>query len=191
MKSISTQALTRCQKVKSRGEREIWNPYIKFREEKREMLRFVFKISLYLLEIRENCRFFFAKILVLFSNQKTDLDISLLEIRYMDSIFLFLFSISLFGISSMPWSPSVKHVLEVLEWFYMLTEKKLFQNRSLPFLNAHGLVIPIRERLLKDHTFAIFQNPTLHKKTRKCPHSRLITGDLARFAPKICWVGLK
>ena len=47
-------------------------------------------------------RLFFAKILVLFSNQKTDLDISLLEIRDMDSIFLFLFSISLFGVSSMP-----------------------------------------------------------------------------------------
>ena len=30
--------------------------------------------------------------------------------------------------------PSVKHVLEVLEWFYMLTEKILFQNRGLPFL---------------------------------------------------------
>ena len=43
---------------------------------------------------------FFANILVLFSNQKTDLDISLLEIRDMNSIFLF--SISLFGISSMP-----------------------------------------------------------------------------------------
>ena len=28
------KALTRCQKVKSRKEREIWNPYLKFREEK-------------------------------------------------------------------------------------------------------------------------------------------------------------
>ena len=31
--------------------------------------------------------------------------------------------------------PSVKHVLEVLEWFYMLTEKILFQNRCLPFFS--------------------------------------------------------
>ena len=29
--------------------------------------------------------------------------------------------------------PSVKHVLGVLEWFYMLTEKILFQNWSLAF----------------------------------------------------------
>ena len=29
--------------------------------------------------------------------------------------------------------PSVKHVLGVLEWFYMLTEKILFQNSSLAF----------------------------------------------------------
>ena len=29
--------------------------------------------------------------------------------------------------------PSVKHVLGVLEWFYMLTEKILFQNRGLAF----------------------------------------------------------
>ena len=36
------QALTRCQKVKSRREREIWNPHLEFREEKREMLRSVF-----------------------------------------------------------------------------------------------------------------------------------------------------
>ena len=50
-------------------------------------------------------RFFFAKILVLFLNQKTDLDISLFKIRDMDSVFLFLFSISLFGISSMPATP--------------------------------------------------------------------------------------
>ena len=28
------QALTRCQKVESRREREIWNPYLEFREEK-------------------------------------------------------------------------------------------------------------------------------------------------------------
>ena len=28
------QALARCQKVKSRREREIWNPYLEFREEK-------------------------------------------------------------------------------------------------------------------------------------------------------------
>ena len=36
------QALTRCQKVKSRRERKIWNPYLEFREEKREMSRSVF-----------------------------------------------------------------------------------------------------------------------------------------------------
>ena len=36
------QALTRCQKVKSRREREIWNPYLEFQEEKREMSRSVF-----------------------------------------------------------------------------------------------------------------------------------------------------
>ena len=36
------KALTRCQKVKSRREREIWNPYLEFREEKREMSRSVF-----------------------------------------------------------------------------------------------------------------------------------------------------
>ena len=36
------QALTRCQKVKSRREREIWNPHLEFREEKREMSRSVF-----------------------------------------------------------------------------------------------------------------------------------------------------
>ena len=41
--SYSTrQALTRCQKVKSRREREIWNPHLEFREEKREMSRSVF-----------------------------------------------------------------------------------------------------------------------------------------------------
>ena len=31
--------------------------------------------------------------------------------------------------------PSVNHVLEVLEWFYMLTEKILFQNRGLSFFS--------------------------------------------------------
>jgi len=36
------QALTRCQKVKSRREREIWNPNLEFREEKREISRSVF-----------------------------------------------------------------------------------------------------------------------------------------------------
>ena len=36
------QALTRCQKVKSRKEREIWNPHLEFREEKREISRSVF-----------------------------------------------------------------------------------------------------------------------------------------------------
>ena len=38
----ATQALTRCKKVKSRRESKIWNPYLEFREEKREMLRSVF-----------------------------------------------------------------------------------------------------------------------------------------------------
>ena len=36
------QALTRWQKVKSRREREIWNPHLEFREEKREISRSVF-----------------------------------------------------------------------------------------------------------------------------------------------------
>ena len=36
------QALTRCQKVKSRREREMWNPHLEFREEKREMSKSVF-----------------------------------------------------------------------------------------------------------------------------------------------------
>ena len=35
----------RCQKLKSRREREIWNPYLEFREEKREMSRSVFSIE--------------------------------------------------------------------------------------------------------------------------------------------------
>ena len=40
--AVYIKALTRCQKVKSRREREIWNPHLQFREEKREMLRSVF-----------------------------------------------------------------------------------------------------------------------------------------------------
>ena len=42
MMMLTMQALTRCQKVKSRREREIWNPHLEFREEKREMSRSVF-----------------------------------------------------------------------------------------------------------------------------------------------------
>ena len=48
--------------------------------------------------------------------------------------------------------PSVKHVLGVLEWFYMLTEKILFQNRGLAFY------YPPRPPpgLAKDQTFSGF-----------------------------------
>ena len=44
--------------------------------------------------------------------------------------------------------PSVKHVLGVLEWFYMLTEKILFQNRGLVFYYPSGykvLYAPFQE----------------------------------------------
>ena len=47
--------------------------------------------------------------------------------------------------------PSVKHVLGVLEWFYMLTEKILFQNRGLAFYYP-----PRPPGLAKDHTFSGF-----------------------------------
>ena len=48
--------------------------------------------------------------------------------------------------------PSVKHVLGVLEWFYMLTEKILFQNRGLAFY-YHPRPPP---SLAKDHIFSGF-----------------------------------
>ena len=49
--------------------------------------------------------------------------------------------------------PSVKHVLEVLEWFYKLTEKILFQKRGLVFYYPRW---PPPPGLVKDHTFAAF-----------------------------------
>ena len=49
--------------------------------------------------------------------------------------------------------PSVKHVLEVLEWFYKLTEKILFQKRGLVFYYPRR---PPPPGLVKDHTFAAF-----------------------------------
>ena len=55
------QALTRCQKVKSRREREIWNQYLEFREEKREMSRSVFwfekRTRIFAKNNREICNF--------------------------------------------------------------------------------------------------------------------------------------
>ena len=76
-------------------------------------MRFDFKISLSLLEIGENCRFldYFLQKFSFSSRTRKQIStflFSLLEIRDMDSIFLFLFSISLFGISSMP--GSVKYI---------------------------------------------------------------------------------
>ena len=76
-------------------------------------MRFVFKISLSLLEIGENCRFLdlFLQIFSFsFRTRKQILTflISLLKIRDMDSIFLFLFSILLFDIQSMPGEKSNK-----------------------------------------------------------------------------------
>ena len=40
--------------------------------------------------------------------------------------------------------PSVKHVLGVLEWFYMLTEKILFQNRGLVFYTYETFIAGIK-----------------------------------------------
>ena len=95
------QALTRCQKVKSRREREIWIPYPKFQEEKREMWRFVFRFK----KRTRIFAFFFSQKFPFSSRTGKQISTflsSLLEIRNMDCIFLFLFSISLFGILSMP-----------------------------------------------------------------------------------------
>ena len=80
--------MTRCQKVKSRREREIWNPYLEFREEEKEKCRDLFSGS----RREREClpkksrnlqisQYFCAKVLVLFSNQKTDLNISLFSSR--------------------------------------------------------------------------------------------------------------
>ena len=57
--------------------------------------------------------------------------------------------------------PSVKHVLGVLEWFYMLTEKILFQNSSLAFY-YHPRPRP-PPSLAKDHIFSgfFFSHPSL------------------------------
>ena len=84
--------------------RKIWNLDVSISS---RIMRFVFKISLSLLEIGENCRFldYFLQKFSFSSRTRKQIStflFSLLEIRDMDSIFLFLFSISLFGISSMP-----------------------------------------------------------------------------------------
>ena len=49
--------------------------------------------------------------------------------------------------------PSVKHVLGVLEWFYMLSAKILFQNRGLLFYYPPR---PPPRSLAKDQTFSSF-----------------------------------
>ena len=74
------QALTRCQKVKSRREREIWNPYLEFWEEKREMSRSVFWFE-------KRARIFSQK------NHK-------FAVFYIHAVFLLLFCCVVYSISS-------------------------------------------------------------------------------------------
>ena len=102
---------------------KVWNLDVSISS---RIMRFVCKISLSLLETRENTfgflfssrnwrkylKFlhFFAKVLVLFSNQKTDLNISLLETLDVDSAFLFsiwLFVNSFHGQVCHQWSMSM------------------------------------------------------------------------------------
>ena len=58
--------------------------------------------------------------------------------------------------------PSVKHVLGVLEWFYMLTEKILFQNRGSQSIN---------QRLFLSATHRIFQErKALYDQSHWCTY---------------------
>ena len=53
----------------------------------------------------------------------------------------------------MKFRPSVKHVFGVLEWFYMLTEKILFQNRGLVFYYPSRLPPPQFSKSLNFYDF--------------------------------------
>ena len=100
---------------------KVWNLDVSISS---RIMRFVFKISLSLLEIGENCRFldFFGQKFSFSSRTRKQIStflFSLLETRDVDSIFLFLFSIWLFGISSMP----VRHLIISPHYYDQMSPK--------------------------------------------------------------------